>query len=127
MLRNILIAIGLLVAINPYLGFPQSVDKFILTGLGFLMVFLLVLSRKGRIHREVKETVSDSLGMHHMERTEIEDTPRMHVERSMIEDTESIPDTDGEDIVVEKKTSVVRRRKIKTRDEFVSHGQEQKN
>ena len=127
MLRNILIAIGLLVAINPYLGFPQSVDKFILTGLGLLMVFLLVLSRKGRMHREVKETITDNLGIHHIERTEIEDTPLMHVERSVIEDTESIPNTNGEDIVVEKKTSVVRRRKIKTRDEFVSQEPEEKN
>lgn len=127
MLRNILIAIGLLVAINPYLGFPQSVDKFILTGLGLSMVFLLVLSRKGRMHREVKEMVSENLGIHHVERTEIEDTPRMHVERSVIEDTQSIPDMNGEDVVVEKKTSVVRRRKIKTRDEFVSPAQEQEN
>jgi len=30
MLRNILIVTGLLVAIDPFLGFPQSVDKFIL-------------------------------------------------------------------------------------------------
>lgn len=114
MLRNILIAIGLLVAVDPYLGFPASIDKFILTTLGLLMVFLLILSRRNRVHREVREeVVTSNPKVLHVERTEVEDSPRMHVERSIIEDTESIENKAGEDIVVEKKTSVVRRRRIK--------------
>jgi|GEM_PF-2780937 len=123
MLRNILIVIGLLVALNPYLGFPESIDKIILTVLGLLIVFLLTLSRRGRIHREVKETVNDNQNIHHIERMEIEDTPRTHVERNIIEDTESIADNEGRDIIVEKKTSVVRRRKVKTNDEFASRAE----
>jgi len=35
----------------------------------------------------------------------------MHVERNTIEDTESLEDSEGGETVVEKKTTVVRRRK----------------
>lgn len=111
MLRNILIVVGLLVALDPYLGFPQSVDKFFLTGLGLFIVFLIALTRRGRMHHEVREVKEEGPTALHVERTEVEDSPRMHVERNTIEDTESLEDSEGGETVVEKKTTVVRRRK----------------
>ena len=113
MLRNILITIGLLVALLPYLGFPQSVDKFIFTGLGLTIVFLLVLSRRERGHHA---HASDAPKILHVERTEVEDSPRMHIERTTTLDTEEVERSDGEKIMTEKKTVVVRRRKRKSPD-----------
>lgn len=120
MLRNILIVIGLLVALDPYLGFPQSVDKFILTGLGLFVVFLIALTRRGRMHHEVHEVKEEGPKALHVERTEVEDSPRMHIERNTVEDTESLEDSEGGETVVEKKTIIVRRRKRNTDDGFVS-------
>ncbi len=116
MLRNILIVVGLLVALNPYLGFPQALDKFILTGLGLFIVFLIALTRRGRMHHEVHETKEVTPKMLHVERTEVEDSPRMHIERSTIEDTKSQDDGEGGETVVEKKVTTVRRRKINSGD-----------
>jgi hypothetical protein len=123
MLRNILIVIGLLVALNPYLGFPTSLDRWILTGLGLSMVFLLSFSKRGRTHKEVRETVDEGPRVLHVERTEVEDSPRMHIERQTVEDTESLPGAPGEETVVEKKTTVVRRRKRKASDDFADSAQ----
>lgn len=116
MLRNILIIIGLLVALDPYLGFPASLDRFILTGLGLAICFLLVFSKRPRTHKEVEEVVEEGPRMLHVERTEVEDSPRMHIERRTVEDTESVTEAAGEETVVEKKTTVVRRKKRKISD-----------
>lgn len=120
MLRNTLIVLGLLVALDPYLGFPASLDRFILTGLGLTIFFLLIFSRRPRTHKEVEETVEEGPRMLHVERTEVEDSPRMHIERETIEDTESVTAATGEETVVEKKTTVVRRKKRKPTDELAS-------
>ena len=115
MLRNILIAIGTLVALNPYLGFPQSIDKFILTGLGLTTVFLLLLSRRERAPHayDSGEGTDSTPKILHVERTEVEDSPRMHIERTTTLDTEEVEGRDGEQTMTEKKTTVVRRRKRK--------------
>jgi hypothetical protein len=115
MLRNILIVIGLLVALDPYLGFPQSVDKFILTGLGLSIVFLLTLARRGKFHhdRPASDVAPKIL---HVERTEVEDSPKMHIERTTTLDTEEVESQDGEKVMTEKKTTVVRRRKQRSVD-----------
>lgn len=113
MLRNILITIGVLVALLPYLGFPQSIDKFIFTTLGLSMVFLLTLSRRERVHRK-ESSEDDTPKILHVERTEVEDSPRMHIERTTTLDTEEVESGDGEKTMIEKKTTVVRRRKRKT-------------
>ena len=110
MLRNTLIVIGLLVALLPYLGFPQDVDKFILTFLGLMLVFLLSFSRKHKTHK-AEDTVPEEPKVLHVERTEVEDSPRMHIERTTIEDTKREFDTTGAETVVEEKVTVVRRRK----------------
>lgn len=112
MLRNILIITGLLVALDPYLGFPQSIDKFILTSLGLFIVLLILLTRKGKMHREYQEDVAENPKVLHVERTEIEDSPIMHIERSIIEDTESIARVDGDETIVAKKTVVRRKKRV---------------
>ncbi len=113
MLRNILIIIGLLVALDPYLGFPQSIDRFILTGLGLTIVFLLALSRRGRLHHSREGELNESPKILHVERTEVEDSPRMHIERTIILDTAEVEKEGATETTTEKKTTVVRRRKVK--------------
>ena len=114
MLRNILIVTGLLVAIDPFLGFPQSVDKFILAGLGLFIVFLILLTRRSRMHHDPDTVSRDTPKTLHIERTEVEDSPRMHIERSIIEDTESLANNIDTDLLIENKTTVIRRRKKNT-------------
>ena len=48
MLRKVLMSLGFLVAILPYLGFPYDVNKWIWTLSGLLIIFLLYFSQKGR-------------------------------------------------------------------------------
>lgn len=113
MLRNILITAGLLVALDPYLGFPQSIDKFIITILGFFIVFVLIITRRGRLHYDSVSSDSAQPKILHVERTEVEDSPKMHIERTTTLDTEEIESNSGEQVMTEKKTTVVRRRKRK--------------
>jgi hypothetical protein len=49
MLRNILMMLGFLIALLPYLGFPYDVDKWIWTLSGLLIVFLVFFSERGRL------------------------------------------------------------------------------
>ena len=113
MLRNILIVIGLLVAINPYLGFPQVLDKFILTGLGLFIVFLLALSRRSRITEDTRVNADEAPKVLHVERTEVEDSPQVHIERNITLDTERSHNRQGDEVFTEKQVTVVRRKKIK--------------
>jgi hypothetical protein len=122
MLRNILIAVGLLVALDPYLGFPQSIDKFILTGLGFFIVFLIALTRRTKSpqarvedERPLRSNHHDMPKVLHVERTTVAESPRMHVERKTI--ANMLSESDGSETVVEKKTTTLRRRKKVLHDE----------
>lgn len=117
MLRNLLIVIGLLVAINPYLGFPQVLDKFILTGLGLFMVFLLTLSRRGRLTPDMTENAEEVPKVLHVERMEVEDSPQVHIERNITLDTERTHNRQGDEVFTEKQVTVVRRKKRKPSDD----------
>ena len=119
MLRNIIITIGFLVALDPYLGFPESIDALILTTLGLALVFLTALSRRGRVHRRevIEDDEDESPKILHVERTEVEDTPQVHIGRVTTVDKEITHEASGEDTEVEKKTTVVRKRKRKQREE----------
>lgn len=117
MLRNLLIVIGLLVAINPYLGFPQVIDKFILTGLGLFIVFLLALSRRTRMTSDANEDVNEVPKVLHVERTEVEDSPLVHIERNITLDTERSHNRQGDEVLTEKQVTVVRRKKRKLGEE----------
>lgn len=104
MLRKILIVIGFAILIDPYLGFPAEIDKFILSGLGLLVILLLTVSKRGRIHHDQPKVL-------HVERTLVEDSPEVHIERNIVEDTEEIAGSFGDETTIEKKVSVTRRRK----------------
>ena len=117
MLRNLLIVIGLLVAINPYLGFPQTFDKFILTGLGLFIVFLLAFSRRGRMSSDTRGHSDEAPKVLHVERTEVEDSPQVHIERNITLDTERSHNREGDEVFTEKQVTVVRRKKRKLNDE----------
>ena len=113
MLRNTLIILGLLVALDPYLGFPQAIDKFILTTLGLLIFFLLAFSRRTRQDREVdsNEEIDKTPKILRVERIEVVDTPKIHIENNIAVETASIMDNNGEETLIEKKTTVIHRRR----------------
>lgn len=132
MRRKILIFLGLLVALLPYLGFPYDYNKWVWTTAGFLIVFLVLLPRTPKTRRldERFDTMSRSSRISqedggesepqrslHVERRETEDRGGVRIEREAIVDTkhieESLPPVspDTIDTVVERKVSVVRRRK----------------
>lgn len=129
MRRKILIFLGLLVALLPYLGFPYDYNKWVWTAAGFLIVFLVLLPRTPKIKRfeerldeMSKFSRGDDEGREvprslHVERSETEDTGGVHIERQTIVDrkhTEGPPSGMGgpvSDTLVERKISVVRRRK----------------
>jgi hypothetical protein len=114
MRRNILILLGFLTALLPYLGFPYDINKWIWTLAGFIIVILLVVPfRRGRVHREESEYSDAAPRSLHVERREVDDREGMHIERETITDTERIPDAPNTDIVVEKQVTVMRRRKQK--------------
>lgn len=113
MLRKILIALGILVALVPYLGFPSAYDTVLLTGLGLSIVGLIVLGKRPRVRRDVRDETTELPRGLHVEHHEVEERPQMHVERDVVTDVERIDeDTEGE-TVVERQVSVVRRRRKK--------------
>ena len=121
MVRNVVMLLGLLVALLPNLGFPYEVDKWIWTFAGFAIVGILFFSKRGRIRREVNQHTEESAEKDggrpralHVERTEVEDRPRMHLERKTVVDTERRHEDDNTDTMVEKKITVVKRRRQKT-------------
>jgi hypothetical protein len=124
MRRNILIFLGLLTALLPYMGFPYDVNKWIWTITGFVIVaFLIVpLRRRGVHHRENDEArnIEATPRSLHVERREVDDRAGIHIERETITDTERIDDSPNTDIVVEKQVTVMRRRKQKISERIPS-------
>lgn len=111
MLRKILIGLGLLVTILPYLGFPAAVDTVVSTGAGLMIIFLLTFGRKVRPHHEVSENVTEAPHRLHVERLEVDDVPQMHIEKQTIVDTEEIEESPDTETTIEKKTTVTRKRR----------------
>ena len=110
MLRRILIGLGLLVTLLPYLGFPTAMDTVISTTTGLLIVFLLAFGRKVKARHEVRENVTESPHHVHVERLEVDDASRVHIEKETIVDTEEIDESPNTETTIEKKTTVTRKR-----------------
>lgn len=124
MRRNVLIFLGLLTAILPYLGFPYDINKWIWTIAGFTIVFFLVvpLRRKKMFSQEhaVDEQETKSPRSLHVERREVDDRAGVHIEREIVTDMEHSDDTAQSDIIVEKQVTVTRRRKQKITERIPS-------
>jgi hypothetical protein len=120
MRRNILIFLGLLTALLPYMGFPYDINKWVWTVVGFTIVLLLAVPlRRERIHARDGDVGSVPRSLH-VERREVDDRAGMHIERETITDTERIDDSPNTDIVVEKQVTVMRRRKQKLSERIPS-------
>ena len=121
MLRKILVLLGFIVAILPYLGFPYSIAHWIWTGSGVAIILLLTISKKGKSYHDGVREESEERPMKekprslHVERTEVEDYPRMHVERTTTRDTERVEETPNTETEIEKTVTVIRRKKSKNR------------
>ncbi len=114
MLRKILISLGLLITLLPYLGFPAAVDTVILTTSGLMIIFLLMFGRKIRVHHDVSENMTEPPHRLHVKRLDADDTPQVHVERKTIVDIEEINETPHATTTVEKMTTVTRRKRRST-------------
>lgn len=111
-LRGILITLGLVVAVLPYAGIPYSIAHWVYTFSGFSVVFLLTVSKKERGRSDARRD-EDAPRSLHVERTEVEDYPRVHIERSITTDTERVEETPNTETEIEKTITVVRRKKRK--------------
>lgn len=110
-------------ALLPYLGFPYDYNKWVWTTAGFLIVFLVLLPRTPKIRRiedrfdqmsklsRGDEEESETPRSLHVERRETEDKAGVRIERETIVDTKRTEESPTSDTLVERKVSVVRRRK----------------
>lgn len=118
MLRRLLIALGLLVAFLPYLGIPHTWQSVISTVVGFLIVGVLLLSRRKKTSRTEEDALvrNDESKALHVERMEIIERPEVHVERETIIDTAETQESPDTATTVEQKVTVLRRRRKKQSD-----------
>lgn len=123
MLRRILIALGLIVAVLPYLGLPYDWQMTTSTVVGLLIVTILMFSRRPRRISETPAPHQEEERVIHVERMEVIERPEVHVEREIVIDAERLPEMRNEETTVEKKVTVIRRRKKKiTPPPFDSEG-----
>lgn len=117
MRRNILIFLGFLTALLPYLGFPYDINKWIWTISGSTIVFFLVvpLRRKKLLSHEyaIETNTGAPQRSLHVERREVDDRVGVHIERETVTDVERSMSTAQSDIIVQKQVTVTRRRKQK--------------
>ena len=111
--------LGFLVAVLPYAGIPYDFAKWIWTVAGLLVIFLVFFSRRSRpragdtvTHIE-KSSDTEAPRALHVKRTEVEDRPQMQVERGVTIDTETTDESSDRETSIERKITVVRRRKKK--------------
>ena len=105
-LRKILIVLGFLVAVVPYLGFPLWFKNLLLTLVGLTIVFFLTLFQKIRTRRETAEEKNEALVQRAEMRVEKEITfDRLSAGTLETKHIEESPDTDT---TVEEKVNVVR-------------------
>src|SRR3989344_8430367 len=124
-LRTILIGLGILIAILPYLGFPSWFNAAVYTLAGLGIVFLLTLFQKIRTRWEAKvggdgtpPRPERDPRVLHVTRKEVEEYPYLHVEKETTLDlpvqsqtqagTKHILESPDEDTTIEKKVTVVR-------------------
>jgi membrane protein implicated in regulation of membrane protease activity len=110
MLRRILIFLGLVIAVLPYLGFPYDWQSIASTSIGLLIVSILMFSRRPR-RKETEFPQKEEGRALHVERMEVVERPEMHVERETVIDTERTEGPRDTETTVEKKVTVVRRRR----------------
>ncbi len=119
MLRNILMFLGFLVAILPYIGLPYDFTKWVWTIIGLVIVFLLFFSQKGKLHYIPYSLEDDSFTAEQprelaVQRHEKEDRPEVHIEKEITTDTIIGSENDREVKIEETKVTTIRRRKKKT-------------
>lgn len=124
MRRYILIVLGLITALLPYIGFPYDINKWIWTITGFTtVIFLIVPMRRSKMHYrgvEQETDVESTPRSLHVERREVNDRGGVHIEREIVTDTAETIDSSNTDITVEKQVTVTRRRKQKLSERIPS-------
>ena len=115
--------IGFLVACLPYLGLPHSWQAVISTVLGFMIIGVLLLARRRKSAPASvlpAERAQEGRSLH-VERMEVVERPEVHVERETIIDTAQVHENTETETTVEKKVTVLRKRKKKQKPEEVLH------
>lgn len=91
MLRKILIGLGLLVTLLPYLGFPDVVDTVISTASGLMIISLLMFGRKMKAQHEVSETVTEAPRHIHAHFRASDVPHQLHIKKQIATDIEESP------------------------------------
>lgn len=118
MLRNLLMWIGFIVAILPYLGIPYDVTKWIWTILGLFIVFVLFFSQKGKLHYipySLEEETSPLLDLRELSVSHDEkvEHPEMHIEKEVVTEIPHNTHTSHEVKIEEMKVTTTFHRKRK--------------
>jgi hypothetical protein len=117
MLRNILMLLGFITAVLPYVGLPYDFTKWVWTIIGLVIVFLLFFSQKGRLHyipyslEENGDQQADEARELSVLRHETEDRPEVHIEKEITTDTVIDGQGEREVKVEETKITTIRKRK----------------
>jgi hypothetical protein len=117
MLRNILMSVGFLVAVLPYVGLPYDVTKWIWTFAGlFLMVLIFFVQHPKRRESVVildEPTIEETPRELDVVRHEDTLRPEMHVERTIVVERTSMEDGD-EVTTLETNVTKAKRKRRKT-------------
>ena len=119
MLRNILMFLGFITAVLPYVGLPYDFTKWVWTIVGLLIVFLLFLSQKGKLHyipyslEESDDSGTEAGRELLVLRHEKEDRPEVHIEKETTTDTIIDGESEREVKVEETKITTIRKRRKK--------------
>ncbi len=117
MLRNVLMSLGFIVAILPYVGLPYDVTKWIWSAIGLVIVFLLFFSRKGRLHYipyELDEEERATSTELRVTRHDEVDRPVVHIERETLLEALAGPDEPADVVTIEEtKITSIKKRKRK--------------
>jgi hypothetical protein len=111
--------LGFVVAILPYVGIPYDVTKWMWTGIGLMIMFLLFFSQRGKLHYipydleedepQIKKESPREISVTHDVR---EERPEVHVEKTVVVETLATP-FEQKTTTEEVKVTTVKKRKQK--------------
>lgn len=111
MLRKILIGLGALITLLPYLGFPTAVDTVISTASGLMIISLLMLGRKMKAQHDASETMTETPRPIHAHFRSSDIPQQLHIEKQLISDIEDLEKTPSVGVTLEKITTFTRKRR----------------
>lgn len=111
MLRKILIGLGAVVTLLPYLGFPATVDTVISTAVGLMIISLLMFGRKIKAQHDASETMTETPRPIHAHFRSSDIPQQLHIEKQITVDIEELEKSPVIESTLEKITTFTRKRR----------------